>query len=152
MNEKDKFKYALKKTEVIRAGNCNLYTFSSTVVRYTIVTELADSVLIEVRKGKLTTERPRIIAPSYFTEEYLDGFDSEQTEYIEGMLKKFGLRALRYKYKNETDEVKLISGSFRNVVNKIEREMDAKGDDFAAIIKGVPDMWGVSLMRMWLIK
>jgi len=25
--------------------------------------------------------------------------------------------------------------------------MDAKGDDFAAIIKGVPDMWGVSLMK-----
>ncbi len=147
MDMEEKFKYALKKTEIIRPANYNLYTFSSTTIRYAIATELADKILVEVRDGELTAERPAIITPSHFAENYLEGFDPEQAEYIEMMLKKFGLRGLRYKYKNETKSVKLISGSFQNIVEKIKREIETKGDDFAAIIKGVPDMWGVSLMK-----
>jgi hypothetical protein len=143
----EKFKYALGKTKIIRSANRNLYTFSSTAIRYTIATELTDKILVEVRDGELTAERPVIITPSHFTENYLEGFEHEQAEYIEMMLKKLGLRGLRYKYKNETKNVKLVSGSFQNIVEKIKREIEAKDDDFAAIIKGVPDMWGISLMK-----
>lgn len=147
MNMEEKFKYALGKTRVIRPSNRSLYTFSSTTVRYTIATEIADKILIEVREGELTAEKPAIITPSHFGENYLEGFDYEQAEYIEMMLKKFGLRGLRYKYKNETKNVQLISGSLRNVVEKIKKQIESKDDDFAAIIEGVPEMWGVSLMK-----
>ena len=147
MNSEEKFKYALKKTEVIHPSNRALYTFSTTTLRYTIVTELTEKILVEVRKGELNAERPMIIAPSSFTEKYLEGFDNEQAEYIEMMLRKFGLRALKYRYKNKTSEIKLISGSLQNIIEKIKKEIDEKGDDFAAVIKGVPDMWGISLMK-----
>ena len=147
MSMEEKFNHALRKTEVIRPANRNLYTFSSTAIRYTIATELADKILVEVRKGELTAEKPMIVTPSYFAENYLEGFDHEQAQYIEMMLKKFGLRGLRYKYKNETKDVKLISGSFSNVVEKIKRGIETRSDDFAAIIRGVPGMWGISLMK-----
>lgn len=147
MGMEEKFRYALRKTEVIRPANRSLYTFSGTTIRYTILTELADKILVELRGGELTAEKPVIITPSYFSENYLEGFDHEQAEYIEMMLRKFGLRGLRYKYKNETRSVKLISGSLQNVAEKIKMEIEDRADDFAAIIKGVPGMWGISLMK-----
>ncbi len=147
MDKNEQFEYALRKTEVIRPARQSLYTFSSTRINYTIVTELTDKILVEVRKGKATVEKPAIMAPSYFTDNLLEGFDSEQVEYIEMMMKKFGLRALRYKYGNETKDVKLISGRLQNVIDRVRGEVDAAGDSLAAIIKGVPGMWGVSLMK-----
>lgn len=147
MDKREQFEYALRKTEVIRPAKHTLYTFSSTPIDYTMVSELSDKILVEVRKGKVTVEKPMIIAPSYFAESFLEGFDTEQAEYVEMMLKKFGLRALRYKYRNVTRDVKLISGHLENVIDRIKREVDAKGDSLAAIIKGVPGVWGISLMK-----
>lgn len=147
MDKNEQFEYALRKTEVIRPARQSLYTFSSTRINYTIVTELTDKILVEVRKGKATVEKPAIMAPSYFADNLLEGFDSEQVEYIEMMMKKFGLRALRYKYGNETKDVKLISGRLQNVIDRVRGEVNAAGDSLAAIIKGVPGMWGVSLMK-----
>ena len=147
MDKNEQFEYALRKTEVIRPASQSLYTFSSTRINYTIVTELADKILVEVRSGKATVEKPAIMAPSYLAGNLLEGFDSEQVEYIEMMMEKFGLRALRYKYENETRDVKLISGRLQNVIDRVRGEVDAAGDGLAAIIRGVPGMWGVSLMK-----
>ena len=92
-------------------------------------------------------EKPVVIAPSHLTENFLEGFEEEQAEQIQMLLKKFGLRALRYKYKNKTEDVKIVSGRFENIIDRIKSEIDARGDNLAAIIKGVPGMWGISLMK-----
>ncbi len=147
MEKYNQFEHALKATEVIRRANRKLYTFTSTTVNYTIGTELAEKILVEVRKGKVTVEKPVVIAPSYLAENSLEGFEEEQAEQIQMLLKKFGLRALRYKYKNETEDTKIISGRIGNVIDRIKSEMDAKGDNLAVLIKGVPEMWGISLMK-----
>ncbi len=147
MDKREQFEYAMKKTEVVRPAKHSLYTFSSTTINYTIVSELAEKIFVEVRKGKMTVEKPMVIAPPSFVDDYLEGFDADQAEYIQMMLKKFGLRALRYKYRNETKDVKLISGRLESVLDRIKREVDAKEDNLAAIIKGVPELWGISLMK-----
>ncbi len=147
MEKYDQFEHALKATEVIRRANRKLYTFTSTTVNYTIGTELTEKILVEVRKGKVTVEKPVVIAPSYFAENSLEGFEEEQAEQIQMLLKKFGLRALRYKYKNETEDTKIISGRIENIIDRIKNEMDARGDNLAVLIKGVPEMWGISLMK-----
>ena len=147
MDKYEEFQYAFKKTEVIQPAGHRIYTFSSSSIGYAIVTELADRIFVEVREGKVAVEKPMIITPSYFAENFVEGFDQYQAEYIEMMLKKFGLRSLRYKYKNETKDVQLISGSFGKVVEKVKRKIDTEGDNMTGIIKGVPEMWGISLMK-----
>ena len=147
MEKYDQFEHALKETEVIRRANRKLYTFTSTTINYTIGTELAEKILVEVRKGKVTVEKPAVIAPSYLAENYLEGFEEEQAEQIQMLLKKFGLRALRYKYKNKTEDTKIISGRIENVIDRIKSEIDARDDNLAVLIKGVPEMWGISLMK-----
>ena len=147
MEKHDQFEHALKATEVIRRADRRLYTFTSTTINYTIGTELAEKILVEVRKGKVTVEKPVVIAPSYPAENSLEGFEEEQAEQIQMLLKKLGLRALRYKYKNKTEDTKIISGRIENVIDRIKSEIDARGDNLAVLIKGVPEMWGISLMK-----
>jgi len=147
MDKRQQFEHALKKTEIVRPVKRTLYTFSSTPVNYDIVTQVTDRILVEIRHGKIVAEKPAIIAPASLMENYIEGFDEEQAEYIEMMLKKFGLRALRYKYRNETRDVKLLSGRIEGVLERIQKELNNRGDTLTAVIKGVPGAWGVSLMK-----
>lgn len=147
MDKRQQFEQALKNTEIVRPVKHSLYTFSTTPVNYNVVTQVTDKILVEVRHGKILAEKPVIIAPASVAEESTEGFDEEQAEYIEMMLKKLGLRALRYKYRNETMDIKLLSGRIEAVLERIKKELNNRGDTLTAVIKGVPGAWGISVMK-----
>ncbi len=148
MSDIDKrFKEAMRKTKIIREVKQTLYTFSSTDLNYYLITEPIERVLVELREGRVTVERPLIVSPYEFADGYFEGFDEEQAKYMRSMFHKFGLRALRYKFKNETSGIKLLSGSPEGVAKNLNRELDRKSDDSSTIIRGIPDMWSVSLMK-----
>ncbi len=148
MSDTDKkFRETIKKTKIIREVKQSLYTFSSTDLNYYLITEPIEKVLVELREGKVVVERPLIISPHDFSDGYFEGFEEDQADYMREMFHKFGLKALRYKFKNETSGVKLLSGSPEGLAKKLNRELDKKNDDSSAIIKGISDMWSVSLMK-----
>ena len=138
---------ALKKTKVLRPVRQNLYTFSPTDVDYYLTTELIKDTLIEVREGKVIVGKPLVINPFAFAHEQFEGFDDEQFDYLKMLVQKYGLRALEYTYKNKTKKVNLISGHLDSIVDKINKEIDRKEKGRATIIKGIPEMWTVSLMK-----
>ncbi len=148
MSDIDKrFKEAMRKTKIIREVKQTLYTFSSTDLNYYLITEPIERVLVELREGRVTVERPLIISPYEFAEGRFEGFDEEQAKHMGAMFHKLGLRALRYKFKNETSGVRLLSGSPEGVAKNLNRELDRKSDDSSTIISGITDMWSVSLMK-----
>ncbi len=149
----ERIRDAVKHTEILRAPKQSLYTFGTTNIYYYLVTEPAYSELIKnitetvVREGRVIAERPRIVTPYYLSR--LEGFSSEARRYFEALTREHGsnIRGLFYTYKNEPKELTIVSENLLSVVDKLNAEIDKRGDPLAAIIKGEDELWDVSLMK-----
>ena len=144
---------AVKHTEILRAPKQSLYTFGTTNIYYYLVTEPAYSELIKnstetvVREGRVVAEKPRIVTPYYLSR--FEGFSTEARRFFEAATREHGanIGGLFYTYKNEPKELTIISDSLPAVVEKLNAEIDKRGDRLAAIIKGEDELWDVSLMK-----
>jgi hypothetical protein len=141
----EKISFAIENTKIIRPPKQSLATFGSTNVYYYIVTQLMESANV-VREGRVVASKPKIVTPSYLIN--LEGFSGPAKRYIEMMAEQNPFEpSIFYSYKNEPGNMNVISGSTEQVVEKIGREIDAHNDPLAAIIRGVEDMWDVSLIK-----
>jgi len=149
----EKIGYAVRHTEILRLPKQRLATFGMTNVYYYLVTEPAYSELVKdvvetvVREGRVIAERPRIVTPYYLSR--LEGFSPDARRYFEMLIKTHGPHApgLFYTYKNEPKQIYIVSDNLLSVVNKINAEIDKRGDPLASIIKGEDELWDVSLMK-----
>jgi hypothetical protein len=144
---------AVKNTEVLRPPKRSLATFGTTNVYYYLVTEPAYSELVKsaaetvIREGRVIAERPKIVTPLYLS--HLEGFSPEAKRYLEGLIRAYGSHApgLYYTYKNEPKELNIVSDNLLAVVEKLNRQIDKRGDPLASIIRGQDELWDVSLMK-----
>jgi hypothetical protein len=151
--EDEKIREAVKHTEILRLPKRSLATFGTTNLYYYLVTEPAYAELVEttsetvVREGRVIAERPRIVTPYYLS--HLEGFSPEARKYFEALIQTHGPNApgLFYTYKNEPKELNIVSDNLQAVVEKINSEIDKRGDPLASIIKGQDELWDVSLMK-----
>lgn len=151
--EDERIQYAVRHTEVLRLPKQHLSTFGTTNIYYYLVTEPAYSGLVNdvietvIREGRVITERPRIVTPFYLSQ--LEGFSQDAKRYFEALIKAHGPNApgLFYTYKNEPKELNIVSDNLLSVVNKLNNEIDKRGDTLATIIKGVDELWDVSLLK-----
>ncbi len=149
----ERIKYAVQRTEILRAPKQSLSTFGTTNIYYYLVTEPVYSELVKnvtetvVREGKVIAERPRIVTPYYLSR--LEGFSSEARRYFEALISTHGRDApgLFYTYKNEPKELNIVSDNLLSVVNKLNGEIDKRGDPLTSIIRGEDELWDVSLMK-----
>ena len=149
----DRIEHAVQHTEILRAPKQSLYAFGTTNIYYYLVTEPAYSELMQnisetvVREGRIITGKPKIVTPYYLA--HLEGFSSEARQYFEALVKEYGssIRGLFYTFKNEPKELNIVSDDLRSVVDKLNAEIDKRGDPLAAIIKGEDELWDVSLMK-----
>jgi len=151
--DSDRIEYAGRHTEILRHPRQHLATFGVTNVYYYIVTEPVYSELVNdvsetvIREGRVIAERPKIITPYYLTQ--LDGFSYDARRYFETLLRMHGpdTPGLFYTYKNEPKGLNIVSDNWPVVVDKLNEEIDKKGDPLASIIKGQDDLWDVSLLK-----
>jgi hypothetical protein len=151
--EDERIREAVKHTEILRLPKRSLATFGTTNVYYYLVTEPAYAELVEtasetvVREGRVIAERPRIVTPYYLS--HLEGFSSEARKYFEALINTHGPNApgLFYTYKNEPKELNIVSDTLQAVVDKINTNIDKRGDPLASIIRGQDELWDVSLMK-----
>ena len=149
----ERIKYAVLATEILRAPKQSLYTFGTTNISYFLVTQPSYSEAKEegaetvVREGKVIAERPRIVTPYYLSR--LEGFGTEARRYFESLLTEYGpnMASVFYTYKNEPKDLNIVSDSLPAVVEKINTEIDRRGDTLSAIIRGVDTLWDVSLLK-----
>lgn len=149
----ERIRHAVKHTEILRAPKQSLYTFGTTNIYYYLVTEPAYSELIKnstetvIREGRVIAERPKIVTPYYLSR--FEGFSPEARRYFEALAEEYGssIRGLFYTYKNEPKELNIVSDNLLSVVDKLNAEIDRRGDPLAAIIKGEDALWDVSLMK-----
>ena len=58
-----------------------------------------------------------------------------------------GVPGLFYTYRNEAKELNIVSDNLCSVVDKLNTEIDKRGDPLSSIIKGWDELWDVSLMK-----
>jgi hypothetical protein len=154
--EDERIAYAISNTFVLRQPKQTLSTFGTTNIHYYLLTKPVYSDLLDkggnmdetvVREGRVITERPKVITPSYLFN--LEGFSKHARKYLELLAEKYGPNApgIFYSYKNEPKDTSIVSSPMKTVVDRINKEIDSNGDPLSTIIKGVDEMWDVSVMK-----
>ena len=149
----ERIKYALEHTEVLKPPKQLLATFGTSTVYYYLLTKPIYSDLIQheetvIRKGKMTWYRPRLITPGYMLR--LEGFSSESKDALMMLARDNpNVAGLLYEMKfiKEFEKMEIVSNSLIEVSKRIEKDIDKKQDSLCAVIKGVDELWDVSLMK-----
>jgi len=145
METDERIEYAIENTEVLRVPEQSLATFGSTNIYYYLITGLADNVNV-VREGRVIAARPKIVTPTYLIN--LEGFSAQARRFAELMADRFPHEVgIFYSYKNEPKEMNIVSEPAKAVVEKINRQIDEQYNPLSAIIKGVEELWDVSLLK-----
>ena len=149
----ERIREAVKHTEILRPPKQSLATFGTTNVYYYLVTKPAYAELVKnttetvIREGKVIAERPKIVTPSYLVNLF-QGFEHGK-EYAEFVLQEYGPHepGLLYRYKNELNSTDIVSEPLSEVATKLIAKLEWERELLAAVIKGVDEMWDVSLMK-----
>ncbi len=151
--EDERIRYAIRHTEVVRLPRQSLATFGTTNIGYYLVTKPVYSELAKgvtetvVREGRVIADRPRIVTPYYLSR--LEGFTAEARRYFDMLVKTHGpdVPGLFYTYRNEPKGLTIVAESLPSVLDRINSEVDKRGDPLVTIIKGEDELWDVSLMK-----
>jgi hypothetical protein len=144
METDERIKYALQNTEMVRTPQQTLTTFGSSVIDYYVVTELVGNIAV-VRDGKVVAERPKIVTPAYLTN--VEGFSEQARRYIAMMAREHPYESgIFYRYKNEPKGMNVVSEPVAQVISKISSQIDEAHNPLSTIIRGVEELWDVSLL------
>lgn len=150
------FWFAVKNTKLVLPPKRHLETFGNTLINYTLVCELMDTVgRIRIREGRLQGNQPQIITPTDYAQWVLDGFGAEAEKYLAWLRKhEDSLRILRYGYvlKQEAYSEEVVSGTLEEVTERVKKDVEARDQPFQAVVQGVDEPWDVCVMQMfWLL-
>jgi hypothetical protein len=147
------FWYAVNNTELLVLPTRHLETFGNTLINYTLVSELMDSVgQVRVREGRMQAMRPQIITPEAYSRMVLEGFGEQAEQYLEWLREhEDQVRVLRYGYtlKQEAFSEQVVTDSLENVLGRVKESAASRNDPFCAVIKGVDTPWDVCLIRLF---
>ena len=151
--EDERIEYAIGQTVVLRPPKQKLTTFGTTNIYYYLVTEPSYGELVQeegetvVREGRVLAERPRVVTPSYLAN--IEGFGEHARRYLQMLIEEHGPHApgIFYGYKNEPKDTNIVTSDLDSVVHRLEERIDKEGDPLATIIKGVDELWDVSLLK-----
>jgi hypothetical protein len=145
MEMDEKIQHAIENTEVLRPPKQSLSTFGSTNINYYLITSLMDQANI-VREGRVIAAKPKIVTPAYLIN--LEGFSGQARRFFEMMAEQYPREpSIFYSYKNEPGDMNVISETIEEIVDKINKRIEGSSNPLSAIIKGVEEMWDVSLLK-----
>ncbi len=152
-----RIQYAFEQTEILKRPSQLIATFGSSVIHYYVLTEPVYSEFAKdrpetvVREGKVSWSQPKLLTPNYMFR--IEGFSKEAKKLFETLAYEYPeLAGILYQFKvsKELKEMSFVPGSLLTVAENIGREIDKKGDSLSTIIKGVPDLWDLSLSKFIL--
>jgi len=157
MEMEERIRYAIEQTRILKPPRQLLTTFGSSVVYYYLLTEPLYLKLTGrkkqetvIREGKLNWGRPRLITPGYMIK--MKGFSEEAKKTLQMLAENNpALAAVLYEmeYKKGFEKMTIVSSPLSLVAEKISEEIERKNQPLTAVIKGVGELWDVSLT--WFI-
>ena len=149
--EIDAIQYAMEQTKVLREPDRRIDTFNATRFRFTIISELMDSVgKVRVRRGEVEAHKPQIIKPASYNAVELEGFDEKARELFDWM-KKNGQEPVFFQYgfqfKRTQVQEEIITDSLEMVKERVLEEAYREDDPMMAVVEGVDDTWEIGLLK-----
>jgi hypothetical protein len=145
MESDERIQFAIEHTEIVRRPKQKLATFGTTNVYYYLISELMDRVNV-VREGRVIAAKPKIVTPTYLIN--LEGFSAEATRFFELLAGKYPNESgIFYSYRNDPLEMNIVSEPTDTVIDNINHIIDQQENPLTAIIKGIDEMWDVSLLK-----
>ncbi len=153
----ERIQYAFEHSKILKWPKQLLSSFGSSEVHYHVLTEpvyqeftrgVTETV---VREGKVSWFRPQLLTPGYILR--IEGFSEEARKALSSLADEMPDLAsilYRFQFKREVDSMNFVSGNLESVAEKIARDIDKRGDNLATIIKGVGDLWDISLSKFIL--
>jgi len=158
MKDKQRIKEVLENTEILLEPDDLISTDHDTTLHYYVLSkpyyldEFPDEgPETKVREGKITWEKPKLLTPDYMIN--MSGFSGEAKEAMQMIARDNpDLAGLLYKmnYRKELISTFTISREFEKAEAEIRDKIDQNDDkdnNLTVIIKGVDELWDVSLMK-----
>lgn len=155
MKSRERIKQALKETEVLLYPEKLISTSEPTTLHYYVLAEPFYLEAFEnegpetiIRQGKITWEKPKLLTPGYIMG--LEGF-SDEAKNAFGMIARDNpdLAGLLYKmkYKKEEEHSRTVPRELNDIFRKIRNKIEENEESLTVVIKGVDELWDVSLMK-----
>jgi len=146
---------AIEQTYVAKFPQQHLSTFGATNISYFVVTEPIYTAIDSnkkdlegvLRKGRVIAEKPTLITPTYAM--HLDGFSQSAYDYMRHASEVYGPNSpgILYQYRNEPENLEILSGIPSEIASRISTDLRAKKDDLSVVIVGVDEFWDVALLK-----
>jgi len=151
MDDKDKIWYAAHATRVVSSPKKVLETFGATSIQYHILSSLLDDVgKVRIRRGKIVAERPKVITPSYYMNQFLENFGKEAQQYVDELLNTTaGLRILQYglRFRKEEYNEEVVQGVIGDVAEQVSADVHRDDGTLSAVVIGDDDLWEICLLK-----
>lgn len=153
----ERIQYAFENSKILKWPKQLLSSYGSSEVHYHVLTEpvykefsknITETV---VREGKVSWFRPQLLTPSYILR--IEGFSDEARNALLALANEMPDLAsilYRFHFKREVDSMNFVSGSLEAVADKISHDIDKRNDNLSTVIKGVGDLWDISLSKFIL--
>ncbi|ADQ14214.1 hypothetical protein [Halanaerobium hydrogeniformans] len=155
MKDKNKIKEVLENTEILLEPEDLISTSHDTTLHYFVLSEPyyleefpEEGPETKVREGKITWEKPKLLTPDYMIN--MSGFSGEAKKAMQMIANENpDLAGLLYKmnYRKQSISTFTISRELEKAQEEIENERINDEDNLTVIIKGVDELWDVSLMK-----
>lgn len=154
MKDKQKIQEVLEKTEILMEPDELISTEHATTLHYFVLSEPyyleefpEEGPETKVREGRITWEKPKLLTPDYMIN--MTGFSGEAKKAMEMIANDNpDLAALLYKmnYKKRSISSFTVAKEIKAAENEIRKDIEDE-NDLTVIIKGVDELWDVSLMK-----
>ncbi len=155
MEERNSIKFALENTEILYEPAELLSTSKKTTLHYFVLAEPyyleefpEEGPETKVREGEITWEKPKLLTPEYLVN--MEGFSVEAKNAMQILAhQQPDLAGLMYKmnYKKKYIRTFTISKDIQSARARIEADLKKDETTLTVIIKGIDELWDVSLLK-----
>ncbi|TDO94376.1 hypothetical protein DFR79_10354 [Halanaerobium saccharolyticum] len=155
MKDKQRIKEVLENTEILLEPDDLISTEHDTTLHYYVLSKPyyldefpEEGPETKVREGKITWEKPKLLTPDYMIN--MSGFSGEAKDAMQIIAQENpDLAGLLYKmnYKKQSISTFTIAREIEAAEAEIREDIDEDDSSLTVIIKGVDELWDVSLMK-----
>lgn len=155
MESPERIAYALRETEILLEPKELISTTKPTTLHYYVLTEPVylevfknEGPETKIRQGIISWEKPRLMTLGYLLD--MQGFSAEAKEALRMMARVHpDLAGILYKmrYRREDATERTVPYKVMETFRRLENKITDENERFAVVIKGVDELWDVSLMK-----
>lgn len=150
-DDERKFLRAWNAVSIARPVRYGLFTFGDSELPYYLVCgSQKPGSMVSIRKGEVRISRPLILTPDNMHPDFENFFEQQEFEEESDIVHFLLARTAAFRnlrIENTSSSKQIVSDSVEEVVDKLNKQLDAEDEDRVAILTAPPKMGGVALLK-----